>query len=206
MERGEKLYPDIMKASGGGVRNALSSVMPVTFDTIANFGTSHLARVAELVGQVSAMTDDLHRIDAGGQVRAMIAQADQTKAKPSLLDRVGVHKHFDLAAADEQIGTIRNALTAELYKILKASVDFERAEIPLHVAVAVTGILADITDKTDIGALIARKADLFTASVAEVEMAKKQIENLRMLAEEGILQCDELKSVTLPAMGFQRSL
>lgn len=206
LERGAKLYPEIMKVSGRAVRDALSSVMPVTFESFANFGTEHLARVAELVGQVATMTDELHKIDAAGQIRAIIAEADQTKAKPSLLDRVGVHKHFDLVAANGHIETIRNALTTELYKVRKASVDFERAAIPLHVAAAVTGILAAMTDKADIGALVARKADLFTASVAEAEMAKKQIENLRKLAEEGILQCDELRNVTLPAMGFQRSL
>ena len=78
--------------------------------------------------------------------------------------------------------------------------------IPLKVAIAVTGILADLIAQANIRALIARKADLFTASAAEVDMAQKQIENLQKLAQKAILQCDELKSVTLPAIGFQRSL
>jgi len=206
MERGEKLFPEIMKAFGHAIRNALSSVMPVRFDTFANFGTDHLTRVAELVGRVSAMTDDLHGIDAAEQIRGIIAEANQAKGKMSLLDRVGIHRHFDPAAAGEQIDRIRSALTAELYKILKVAVDFERAMIPLNVAMAVTGILADMTEEGDIRTLVARRAELFTASAAEANMAKKQIENLQRLAQEGILQCDELKAVTLPAMGFRRSL
>lgn len=206
MERGEKLFPEIMKTSGQAIHNALSSLMPVTFDTFANFGADHLARVAELVGRVSTMTDDLHRIDAAGQIRGIVADADQAKGKLSLLDRVGIRKHFDPAAAGEQIAGIRSTLAAELYKIRKAAVDFERAMIPLNVAMAVSSILADLTEEGDIHTLVARRAELFSASAAEAGMAKKQIENLQKLAQEGILQCDELKAVTLPAMGFRQSL
>ena len=117
MDRGEKLFPDIMKVSGHAIRHALSSVMPLMFDTFSNFGTDHLTRVAELVGQVTKMTDDLRSIDAAEQIRGIIALADQTKAKTSLLDRVGIHKRFDLAAANEHIDAIRNALNAELYTV-----------------------------------------------------------------------------------------
>lgn len=206
MARGGKLFPEAMKASGHAIREALVSVMPVTFDSFSNFGADHLARIAELVRQVSAMTEEMHRIDAGQQIRGIVAEAKEAKGTPSLLDRMGIHKHFDPAEAGAQIDGIRNALRTELYKILKADVDFERALIPLKVAVAVSGILADLTAESGIHALVARKAELFTASAAEAGVAKKQIGNLQKLAEEGILQCDELKNVTLPAVGFRRSL
>ncbi|MGH7102365.1 MAG: hypothetical protein ACREFJ_08200 [Acetobacteraceae bacterium] len=206
MERGEKLFPEVMKTSGHAIRAALVSVMPVTFDSFANFGQGHLARIAELVRQVSAMTEDMHRIDAAQQIQGIAAEADQAKGKTSLLDRMGIHKHFDPAEAGQQIEAIRNALSTSLYKIRKAAVDFERAMIPLDVAAAVSRILADMTAESGIHALVARRAELFIASAAEAGMAKKQIENLQKLAEEGILQCDELKNVTLPAVGFRRSL
>ncbi|MGH7082719.1 MAG: hypothetical protein ACREFV_09660 [Acetobacteraceae bacterium] len=205
MEHGEKLFPEVMKASGHAIRDALVSVMPVTFDSFANFGADHLARIAELVRQVSAMTEDLHRIDAAQQIRGIVAEADQANGKTSLLDRMGIHRRFDPAEASAQIDAVRNALSAELYKILKAAVDFERAMIPLNVVVAVSGILSDMTAESGIHALVARKAELFTSSAAEAGMAKKQIENLQKLAQESILQCDELKNVTLPAVGFRRS-
>lgn len=206
MARGEKLFPEVMKASGHAIRDALVSVMPVTFESFANFGRDHPARIAELVRQVSAMTEDMKRIDASEQLRGIVADAEQAKGKPSLFDRMGIHKHFDPAEAGQQIEVIRDALGTELYKIRKAAVDFERAMIPLEVAVAVSRILAEMTAETEIHALVARRAELFTASAAEAGMAKKQTENLRKLAEEGILQCDELKNVTLPAVGFRRSL
>ncbi|MGH7069467.1 MAG: hypothetical protein ACREFO_05570, partial [Acetobacteraceae bacterium] len=179
MERGEKLFPDAMKASGHAIREALASVMPVTFDSFVNFGQDYLARIAELVSQVSAMTEDVHRIDAAQQIHGIVTEADQAKGKKSLLDRMGIHKHFDPAEAGQQIDAIRNALNAELYRIRKAAVDFERAMIPLEVAVAVSGILADMAAESGIHALVARKVALFTSSAAEAGMAKKQIENLQ---------------------------
>lgn len=206
MERGEKLFPDIMKSTGHAIRNALASVMPLTFESLSNFGMDELARVADLVGQVSTMTDDLHKIDAAEQIRGIVADAERANAKPSLLDRVGIHSQFDLEAANAQIDAIRRRLSAELYKIRKASVDIERVMIPLNAAISVTRILADGAGQSELARVIERRASLFASSSAEVDIAKKQLENLRKLAEEGILQCDELKTVTLPAMGFRQSL
>lgn len=205
MAQGEKLFPDLMKASGPAIRKALLSVVPVTFETIADFGADPLARIADLVGEVSVASEDLRRINVAEELQGIVSEANRGKAKAFLLDVIGVEP-FDLASANARIDGMRNALTTERYKILKMSVDFDRAMLPLNVAIAVVRILSDMAAADDLKTSIGRRADLFSTSATEVTMAKKQLENLQKLAEEGIAQCDELKAVTLPAMGFRRSL
>lgn len=206
MARGEKLFPDLMKASGPAIRKALLSVVPVTFETIADFGADPLARIAALVGEVSTASEDLRRIDAAKEVRDIVSEASRGKAKTLLLDAIGAGEPFDPVSADTRIDGTRGALVTERYKIRKMSVDLDRAMLPLDVAIGVLRILSEMATRDDLKTIIRRRADLFSASATEVAMAKKQLENLQKLAEEGIAQCDELKTVTLPALGFRRGL
>jgi hypothetical protein len=206
MKRGEEQFPDIMKKSGFLVRNNLNALVPVTFDTLSSHGSATLTRAAGLVDKIAAATKAVHEVGAAEQIQGIVDHADRTKQKKSLLGLIGSMKPFDPAAANAHLTAIKEALRIKLRVVDELRQDMERIKDSLTVEVTTMAILSGMTDHADIGGLVVRRANLFNVSFQEVNMALTQVANIETSVREWVMRCDEVKTVTLPALGFRASL
>lgn len=206
MIRGEQKFPEIMKDSGFLIRNNLNRILPVSFDTLAGYGSDTLQRAAGLIGEVAKAMSAVHDVNAEAQIRTLVDHADSTRRK-SLRDLIGASLHsFDANQAVLQLGAIRDAVTQRLGLVKDLAEQLRRVESTLGVEVATMAILGDMTDRGDVGVLVIRKGNLFQTSLQEVSMAIRQLETTERQGQEWVLRCDEVCTLVLPALGFRNGL
>lgn len=205
MKRGEERFPDVMKKSGYLVRNNLNAVIPVTFDTLSAYGNSNLSRAADLVNKISEATRAVREVDAENQIQAILDQAKKPSQHMSMFGIIGAaFKHFDPVAAAAHLTAIKEALRLKLIAVEAVREEAERIRDTLGIEVTTLAILADMSDHSaDIGGMVNRRGNLFNVSLQEVNMALGQIAAIKKNAQEWVMRCDEVKTVTLPALGFQ---
>jgi hypothetical protein len=203
LRRGEETFPEIMQNSGFLVRNALNRLLPISFKTVEGFGVETLNRAAGLVDRITEAVEKIHEVRAAELLAEIVAQADPTRHH-SLLERLSqTLAPFDSAAASLQIDAIRSALLQRLQAVDTLVEEMSRLRDTLSVDVATIGILSSMTDHADIGALVVRRGELFAVSLKEVDMALTQGRLVQKQVQEWVLRCDEVKTATLPALGFR---
>jgi hypothetical protein len=207
MKRGQEKFPEIMKMSGFLIRNSLNDLVPLSFDSLSSHGSNTLTRAAGLVDRIAAATRAVAEVRAFEQIQDIVARADSTKHKVTLLGFIEKSvKPFDPVAANVHLTAIKEALQIKLRVVDELRQEMIRIKDSLAVEVATMAILSDMTDHADIGALVVRKASLFNVSLQEVQMALTQVTMIEKSAQEWVMRCDEVKTVTLPALGFRASL
>jgi hypothetical protein len=133
-------------------------------------------------------------IDLGPSIQAILDAARRHGLKKVL------HKKFDAAEALRRLGALAQAtdllgqrldkLAAEQATLAAA---FEIHTAVLAVCVSMPSTFADV---------LQRRAELFAQADRECQLAQAQIETLRTGVQEGILRLDEVRNVTIPAMGL----
>jgi hypothetical protein len=207
MLRGAELFPDLMNECEFLVRNRLGELIPLDFARLSGFGADTLTKAAGLVSTVAALDERFQRIDAKRILETLLARAKaHTGQATSILGRLSPHLSFDAGGARIQIGAVRDALMGELGVIDETADAVRRISETLRVEAAALAILKDMGDHGSMGDMLARRSSLIQLSLQESELALKQIGNIRSLAEQWIMRSDEFREVTLPALGFSRSL
>jgi hypothetical protein len=207
MARGEALFPEVMRERGFQVRNLLSELIPVDFPRLADFADDTLHRAAALVDEVAALDQRFHQIDAETLITGIVerARTHAAHAKRSLVERLSGLVPFDERAARRQVEAIRWAVAAELVRIADAGDNQVRLSTTLTVEAAVLGILNDMGDRGAMGDLLSRRGSLLNAARQELDIMGRQIESLRLLAQQWMMRCDEVHTIILPALGFSAS-
>jgi hypothetical protein len=208
MKRGAALFPALMTESGFLVRNCLGQLIPLDFTRLSHFAGDTLARSAGLVGQVADLNRRFHEIDAQALVTGIVSHARDHAAGSghSVIGMLKTLKPFDDRAARTQLLAIRTALEHVLAVIEGAGQDVTRTERTLGVEAATLAILNDMGDHGTMGDLLARRAAMVQTALQETGIALTQIGTLIQLTQQWILRSDEVANVTLPALGFSRSL
>ncbi len=206
MRRGEEKFPALMKSSGFRIRNNLCAVLPVSFETLSNYGLGNLQRAAALIDQNIQASAALHEINADAHIKAIIERADTVRRKSSLRGMLAGLVPFDANIARDQLMAIASALQHRMALIGQTHEELKNIQDVLQIELATMAILADMTDHAEVGALVVRRDNLFTTSLQEVTMALQQNENIRRQVQEWIMRCDEVRTVTLSALGMRNNL
>lgn len=202
-KRGLELYPDIMRTRGHAVRNHFSALLPFTFEKLSDYGADILSHVAILVSDMVKTSESLHEIHATESVNKILNDADPTKQVHGFKALLGGGGHFNLAAATHQLLMIEKALHAKLKPIDGKIEELSDAQESLKIYVATLSILQDMPAHAEHGALLARKANLFTVSMQEANIAVSQAKALQTQARESIMRCEEVRVTVLPSYGLR---
>jgi len=203
MEKGQEKFPLIMKESGFLVRDNLNSIFPISFDTLSIYGSDLLTKAASLIEGVTRSIEKTHEVNAEAHIKAILEHADTTKHKPSLLGLLNAGHHFNPVDARDQLSAIQKALRLRLIDLETLVETVSRVAQSMSIKMTVMAIVEDMSDPGDTGSLVARKANLFSVSLQEIGIATKQIQNIKKQTQEWIIRCEEISTVTLPALGFK---
>jgi hypothetical protein len=203
MQRGEAKFPLIMKESGFLVRDNLNSILPVSFETLSQYGSDVLVKAASLIDDITNSIEKVHEVNAEGNIKHILESADTTKHKPSLLGFISGSNHFDPNTARMQLSAIKSLLSLKLAELANLTETLDRTKHSLSIKTTVMAIVGDMSDHGDIGNLVARKANLFSVSLQEIDISNTQVQNIKKQTQEWILRCEEISTITLPALGFK---
>ena len=209
MERGMARFPAIMQGAGYLVRNNLNQLLPLQSETLVAFGSGTLERSALLIGEVASINERLHEVDAEAIIARVVQSARAHAARTrqvSLLGMLSGLAPFDTRAAEQQVTGLQRALTLRLDQVAATSNGMQSLRATLSVEVTTLAILEDMSDHGTIGELLGRRSLLFKASLQELTAALSQMESLKRQLQDWIMRCDEVKAVTLPALGYTASL
>jgi hypothetical protein len=178
------------------LRSRFREILPFTFDGIAQYGRSDLDRNTTLMSRVTSETQQWSSLDLAESIQAII---DAAKPAHGLLGKV-MHTSLDAAEIHRRLGGLSQASTALSRRIdelgdeqVSIAAAFKLHLAVLAVCIAMPSSFADV---------IQRRAALFSQADQECRLAATQIETLRKGVREGILRLDEVRNVTMPALGF----
>ena len=177
------------------LRSRFREILPFTFDGIAQYGHPTLDRNTTLLVRVTAESQAWSELALAESIQAII-----DAAKPghglfgfmhTTLDGPEIHRRLGgLAQAADALRERIDALATEQADIADA---FQAHLAVLAVCISMQSQFADV---------IQRRATLFAQAHQECQLAATQIQTLRTGVREGILRLDEVRNVTMPAMGF----
>ncbi len=209
IQRGVVKFPAVMRESGFLVRNSLNQLLPLDFDRLTAFGGATLERAASLIGAVADLNARLHEVDAERLISNVVEAARAHAAhrrQTSILGLLGELVPFDARAAERQIAGVHHALLLRLDQLAAVSEAMQRLQATLVVEVTTLAILDDMSDHGTMGEQLARRSMLFTTSLQEVATASSQIESLKKQIQSWTMRCDEVRTITLPELGYTGSL
>jgi hypothetical protein len=205
MRQGAQKFPDVMREYGYLVRNDLSSLLPVGFQTLSDYGSDTLTRAADLIAQVARLGEDLHELDAENLLRTIVEHANSEHGHKSLLDRLSMHG-FDPQAAASQLLAIAQTIRGRLARADELADLLSRVHTTLIAQTTAVDLVSDMAELSQLGDAVTRKAKALSTSRQQVDLALRQVDTLRRQAEEWVMRADEIRTLTLPAMGFLGSL
>jgi hypothetical protein len=203
MRQGLEKFPQVMSTLAYLVRNDLNEILPVEFQKVAEYGSDTLTRAADLIAQVARLGPDLHEIDAENLLRTIVEHANGEHKKSVF----GLLAHsFDAQATSSQLAAIAQAIRSKLAHADELADLLTRVHTTLIAKTTAIDIVSDMAELSQLGDVVTRKATALSASRQQIQLAIQQVGNLRKQAEEWIMRADEIRTLTLPAMGFLGSL
>jgi len=203
MKRGQSNFPLIMKESGFLIRDNLNSILPVSFETLSQYGSDVLTKAASLIDDITKRIEEVHEVNAEAHIKTILERAGTPNHKPSILGFINGHIPFNANDARVQLTFIQKALSLKLADLAILIEILDRTKHSLSIKTTVMAIVGDMSDHGDIGNLVVRKANLFSVSLQEVDISTTQVQNIKKQTQEWILRCEEISTITLPALGFK---
>lgn len=196
MRHAAETFPELCVSHERLLRSRFREILPFTFDAIAQYGRCDLDRNTTLMGRVTTETQQWSALSLAESIQAIIDAARPAhgvfgKMLHGSPDAAEIHRRLGgLSQASEALGQRIDALLDEQGALAEA---FKVHMGVLAVCLAMPSRFAEV---------IQRRAALFAQADQERRLAATQLETLRKGVREGILRLDEVRNVTMPAMGF----
>jgi len=201
-------YPDDYAAHKGYYRSQLATLLPLTFDRINGFAEGPLKHVQVALQEVTTSTQAFSALSVSSILQEITEAAQRETQRPShgisgLLKRVEkVVNPFDPNTA---YGTLAR-LTGDvqiIHQRLSGIADLTQETLTsIRFAVQILSVILVMAEKTEFANQVQRRYDLFLTTGQELQMAIQQIQQLQAQTEQVLMQITEVKTVTLPSLGF----
>ncbi len=203
VERLKNLYPAVDMIELTGIRSLLEKLIPVDFDRVQDFCLKELKRAASLIENITTGSKSITDIDADKIINTIIENAKKSRKGKSLVGFVLGNDGFDPNEAKVQLSYVKKALMKQIDNVKSYKSDLKNSLSGLKTGLMVLSTLNDMSDHGSVGQIIERKSRMMTASIQELELAIRQIDAIDNQTKNWVMTCDEVVTVTLPALGWK---
>jgi hypothetical protein len=147
------------------------------------------------MSRIAAETQQWSAIDLAASIETILREA-----KPAHGLRKVLHKHHDAAEIHRRLDVLLQA--TQLLGQRMDSLANEQASIAAALELHVAVLAVCVSMPSSFADVLQRRVELFAQADRECQLAVAQIEALRKDVREGILRLDEVRNVTIPAMGL----
>lgn len=208
-------YPDGFERKKRMLKARFETLLPLDFDRISDFSAGTLPHVQVVLREVSESSRNLSAISVSTVIQEITMAARDAAARgnaggsaPShglsgLLKRVEQSvRRFDPDAAQNTLMRLYGGVKS-IHSRLSGIGDLAQETMTaIQVDVMVMGVIAYMAEGTAFAQQTQRRHDLLLTTGQELQLAQKQLEALRAQTENALMQIEEVRTVTLPSLGF----
>lgn len=203
-------YPHASDSSKAHWRARLQALFPLSADRLSLIGKSAVERMPFVMTEVAQSGEKLSRLEPA-KVLARIGDSAQAaasgKSRSGLLSRMETLLHtFNPETAHQELILLQSQLQGLSNRLSPVRDLVQEVLAVLADDMPLIALLADLAKSSPIGSLVVRRQEMLQASQQQLQMALKQLELLNQQVANALQSNDELRTVTLPALGFVRSL
>ncbi len=203
-------YPDQFAAHKGFFVSQFTDLLPLSFDKITVFGEKALSNVQMVLQEVSVSSQTISALSVPSTIQGVIheardaVQGGAAHGLGGLLKRVehAVVRPFDPQAAQNTLMRLFGGVKS-IHGRLSGITDLAQETLTsIQLSVVVISVVSGMAEKTDFAQHTQRRHDLLLTTGQELQLALKQLDQLRSQTEQALMQIEETRTVTLPSLGF----
>lgn len=204
-------FPDIFDKDRRTLKSRFESLFPLDFDRISHYAEKTLRHVPTVMQEVTQASETLSTLSVPAVIQEISTQAQAaagggTSAGHGL---AGMLKKMEsrVRPFDPQIASNR---LMQLYGGVKSihgrlsGVQDLAQDVftQIQTDIRVLAVLKVVAEKTPVETAVTRRYDLIVVTGQQMQLGMKQLEALRGQTENSLMQIEEMRTVTLPSLGF----
>ena len=210
LQHAQEKYPDGFERNKRMFKGRFESLLPLDFDRISAFSAGTLPHVQVVLREVSESSQNLSALSVSAVIQEITTMArDAAGGSASshglggLLKRVEQSvRRFDPDAAQNTLMRLYGGVKSIHSRLSGIGELAQETLAAIQMDVMVMGVIAYMAESTAFAQQSQRRHELLLITGQELQLAQKQLEALRAQTENALLQIDEVRTVTLPSLGF----
>ena len=210
MQHAMEKYPDSYERGKRMLKMRFESLLPLDFDRIGAFSAGTLPHVQVVLREVSESSQNLSAISVSTAIQDITTAAREAAggSSPShglggLLKRVEQSvRHFDPDAAQNTLMRLYGGVKSIHSRLSGIGELAQETLAAIQIDVMVMGVIAYMAESTAFAQQSQRRHNLLLITGQELQLAQKQLEALKAQTENALMQIEEVRTVTLPSLGF----
>ena len=210
MRHAQERYPDVFQNRKRVLKARFEALLPLDFDRIGAFGAETMPHVQVVMREVSQSSQNFSALSVSAVIQEITTAARDAAGGSitphgiaGLLKRVERSvKPFDPESAQNTLMRLYGGVKS-IHGRLSSTGDLARETLEaIRTDILVMGVVATMAENTAFSQPAQRRHDLLLTTGQELELAQKQMEALKSQTENALMQIEEVRTVTLPSLGF----
>ncbi|MBN6739167.1 hypothetical protein JKG47_01140 [Acidithiobacillus sp. MC6.1] len=213
LRHAQERYPDQHAQHQKFLKAQFETLLPLNFDKITAFGENTLSHVQRVLQEVSASSQNFSVLSVAATVQEITTDArdavrgSATHGLGGLLKRVEhAVRPFDPQAAQNTLMRLYVGVKSIHGRLAGVADLAQETLVSIQIGVVVMSVVSGMAEKTEFAQHTQRRHDLLLTTGQELQLALKQLDQLKSQTEQALMQIEETRTVTLPSLGFLGSI
>jgi hypothetical protein len=214
LQHAQEQYPDVFESKKRAFKARFETLLPLDFDRVGAFGAETLPHVQVVMREVSESSQNLSALSVSSVIQEITTAARDAAGKSvtphglgGLLKRVEQSvRHFDPESAQNTLMRLYGGVQSIHGRLAGIGDLAQETLAAIQMDVMVMGVIATMAENTPLAPQVQRRHDLLLTTGQELQLAQKQLEALKKQTENALMQIEEVRTVTLPSLGFLASI
>ena len=205
-------FPDIFDQERRTLKSRFESLFPLDFDRISQYAEKTLRHVPTVMQEVTQSSETLSTLSVPAVIQEISAQAQAAAgggAAPGhgglsgLLKKVESRvRPFDPQVASNRLMQLYGGVKSIHSRLSGVNDLANDVFTQIQTDIRVLSVLKVVSEKTPVETAVQRRHDLLLVTGQQMRLGMKQLEALRGQTENSLMQIEEMRTVTLPSLGF----
>ncbi len=210
MQHAQQKYPDGFEQRKRMLKARFESLLPLDFDRISAFSAGNLPHVQVVLREVSESSQNLSALSVSTVIQEITTTARDAAGGSALSHGLGgllkrveqSVRRFDPDAAQNTLMRLHGGVKSIHSRLAGIGDLAQETLVAIQMDVMAMGVIAYMAESTAFAQQSQRRHDLLLTTGQELQLAQKQLEALKAQTENALMQIEEVRTVTLPSLGF----
>jgi hypothetical protein len=211
LRHAKEQFPDVFEQEHWALKSRFERLFPLDFDRISQYAEKTLRHVPTVMQEVTQASERLSTLSVPAVIQEISEQARAAAGGGTatghglsgLLKKVESRvRPFDAQIASNRLmqlyGGVKN-IHGRLSGVQDLAQD---VFTQIQTDIRVLSVLKVVSEKTPVETAVVRRHDLLLVTGQQIQLGMKQLEALRGHTENSLMQIEEMRTVTLPSLGF----
>jgi hypothetical protein len=210
LQHAHEKYPDVFESKKRVFKARFETLLPLDFDRIGAFGAETLPHVQVVMREVSESSQNFSALSVSAVIQEITTAARDAAGGSftphglgGLLKRVEQSvRHFDPESAQNTLMRLYGGVKSIHSRLVGIGDLAQETLAAIQIDVMVMSVISYMAENTTFSQQAQRRHDMLLTTGQELQLAQKQMEALKTQTENALMQIEEVRTVTLPSLGF----